>query len=98
LLESVGSGEAWCAKANIDNDLACRGGCRSLRPGRVTQARRPVDLADDFGSSVTAMASCGRFLLSFLSFLAGSDPISDHHDDGALPTAFRFGYLPGVPA
>ena len=25
----------------------------------MTQARRPVDLADDFGSSVTAMASCG---------------------------------------
>jgi hypothetical protein len=94
LLESVGSGETWCAKANIDNDLARRGGCRSLRPGRVTQARRPVDLADDFGSSVTAMASCGRFLSFFLGRLG---PDQRHHDDGALPTAVRCGYLPGVP-
>ena len=104
LLESVGPGETWCAKGNIDNDPARRGGCRSLRPGRVTQARRPVDLADDFGSSVTQWRPAGAsfsFLLSFFSFFlswAGSDPISDHHDDGVLPTAVRCGYLPGVPA
>jgi len=43
----------------------------------VTQARRPVDLADDFGSSGVAMASCGRPARS-----AGSRARSDIDDLG----------------